>query len=555
MSKTDVSSGLELLVDAPAKTFCYLPPIGRVGAVQQCRELVPTKTRDEITRAEPFLENVPDFTQDFVPGAMAEGIVDELEPVQVHEEQTERRVVALGPRDLGLELALEIRVVAEPSEVVEVGHQLRLPELLSLHNQRLHQEIGLVEEVVERGGPQVDLPALGRGKPRLVQKKPLPVVLDFSRLQVQPKEAKDPVALTFVPGDVDGVHTVRRSRNTRELKMFQHSYLRVRGITHAGRLGGPAHQKLRICRVTTMIPERAQIDNRDGRLAAPAAIAYHLCMLPMLLLLLAQSPSEAGQEDAKTLIQRVIDGQERQQQAQRAFAFRERTVTKHLDGQGAVSKTESETFLVTPSTGGEYRRLAAKNGHPLSARDEAKEESKLDKHIEDQLRLSEHEREQKTRDKLEDRVKRYRSRLEEALEVYDFAPLADEVVDGESVRVFRFTPKPGYKGHSRSTKILARMEGTIWIDAERDQLAKLSLAFTKDLKFLGGVFGRISKGTQATIVATMRENMWVLDTADVSVNARFYFLKRYRRHITIAYDNYRKFHVETKETLTSKPTM
>ena len=31
-------------------------------------------------------------------------------------------------------------------------------------------------------------------------------------------------------------------------------------------------------------------------------------MLPMLLLLLAQSPSDAGQEEAKTLIQRVIDG-------------------------------------------------------------------------------------------------------------------------------------------------------------------------------------------------------------------------------------------------------
>ena len=276
-------------------------------------------------------------------------------------------------------------------------------------------------------------------------------------------------------------------------------------------------------------------------------------MLPVLLLLLAQASSETGREDAKTLIQRVIDGQQRQQQAQRAFAFRERTITRHLDRQGAISKTESETFLVTPSSGGEYRRLVARNGHPLSAKDDAKQERKLEKHIEEQLRLSEQEREQKTRDKLEDRVKRYRSRLEEAFEVYDFAPLADEVFDGESVRVFRFTPKPGYKGHSRSTKVLARMEGTVWIDAERNQLAKLSLVFTKDLKFLGGVFGRISKGTQATIVGTMRENLWMLDNADVSLNARFYFLKRYRRHITVAYDDYRKFHVETEELLASKP--
>ena len=273
----------------------------------------------------------------------------------------------------------------------------------------------------------------------------------------------------------------------------------------------------------------------------------------LLLLLLAQAPSEAGQENAKTLIQRVIDEQERQQRAQRAFAFRERTVTRHLDKRGAVSKTESETFLVTPSAGGEYRLLLARDGHLLSAADEAKQERKLEKHIEEQLRLSEHQREQRTREKIESRLKRYRSRLKEALEVYAFSPLADEILDGESVRVFRFTPKPEYEGHSRSTKFLARMEGTVWIDAERNQLAKLSLVFTRDLKFLGGVFGGVSKGTQATVIGAMRENLWMLDSADVALNARFYFLKRYRRHITVAYDDYRKFHVETEEALTSRP--
>ncbi|GMR23316.1 MAG: hypothetical protein BMS9Abin37_1734 [Acidobacteriota bacterium] len=276
-------------------------------------------------------------------------------------------------------------------------------------------------------------------------------------------------------------------------------------------------------------------------------------MLSMLLLLLTQDPSGTKREDAKTLIQSVIDGQEHQQRAQRAFAFREHTVTRHLDKQGEVSKTESETFLVTPSAGGEYRRLVARDGHSLSARDEAKQERKLEKHIEKQLRLSEQEREQKTRDKIEARVKRYRTRLKEALEVYDFDPLADEVLDGETVRVFRFTPKPGYKGHSRWTRVLARMEGAVWIDAERNQLAKLSLVFTRDLKFLGGVFGGVSKGTQVTVIGAMRENLWMLDSADVSLNARLYFLKRYRRHITVTYDDYRKFHVETEETLASKP--
>lgn len=277
-------------------------------------------------------------------------------------------------------------------------------------------------------------------------------------------------------------------------------------------------------------------------------------MLLALLALLTQAPADSTREDAATLIQRVIDEQDRQQLAQRAFAFRERTVTDHLDDDGTISRTESETFVVTPATGGEYRRLVAKDGRPLTPREEDKEQKKLDKHVEENLRLSEEERERKTREKLEDRIERYQTRLEEALEVYDFEPLPDEFLHGIPVRVFHFSPKPGYKGHSRPTKIFARMEGTIWIDPERNQLAKLSIAFTRDLTFLGGVFGRVSKGTRARVEGAMRDGLWMLDNVEVSLNARLYFLKRYRRRITVVYDDYRKYQVDTDEELSPLST-
>lgn len=265
-----------------------------------------------------------------------------------------------------------------------------------------------------------------------------------------------------------------------------------------------------------------------------------------------ESSSSAG-EDAITLIRRVIEAQESYQRAQRAFAFRERTVTRKLRKDTSVSSTESESYLVTPSPDGEYRRLISKDGAPLSARDEAKQRRELEKQIEEQLELSPEQREHKAQEKLDRRVERYRRRLEEALEVYRFEPLPDEALNGETLRVFRFTPKQGYEGHSRSTKILARMEGTIWIDAQRDQLAKLSLAFTNDLTFLGGVFGRVSAGTRAVVVGTLHENLWLLDDVDVELNARLYFLKRYRQHITIRYDDYRRFEVDTREVLSPLP--
>ena len=157
-------------------------------------------------------------------------------------------------------------------------------------------------------------------------------------------------------------------------------------------------------------------------------------------------------EDAETLLGRVVESQERQQKLTREYAFRETTVTRDLDSEGRIERAKSEVALVTPGPDGEYRRLEGKDGRPLSPEEEAKEERKFQEYLKEQLRLPAEERDRKTKDKLKRRVERFQERLREAIEVYDFEPLDDEVVQDVPLRVFRFSPKPGYEGHSRSTQ-------------------------------------------------------------------------------------------------------
>ena len=251
-------------------------------------------------------------------------------------------------------------------------------------------------------------------------------------------------------------------------------------------------------------------------------------------------------EDAETLLRRVIESQKRQQELTREYAFRETTVTRDLDSKGRVERTKSEVALVTPGPGGEYRRLVGKDDESLSPEEEAREERKFQKHLKEQLRLPAEERDKQTREKLKHRVERFQERLREAIEVFDFEPLSEEVVQDVPLRVFRFAPKPGYEGHSRATKILARMEGKVWIDPRRDQLAKLEIRFVKSLKFLGGIFGRVSEGSEATAEGWFDgEGVWLLDEVDVSLNARLYFLKSYRQRIEIDYHDYQRYRVAT----------
>ena len=267
-------------------------------------------------------------------------------------------------------------------------------------------------------------------------------------------------------------------------------------------------------------------------------------------------------DDAETLLRRVIESQKRQQELTREYAFRETTVTRDLDSHGRIKRTRSETALVTPAPGGEYRRLLAKDGEPLSPEEEAKEERKFQKYLKEQLRLSAEERERKTKYKLERRAERFQERLREAIEVFDFEPLEDEVIQDVPLRVFRFSPKPGYEGHSRATKIFARMEGNVWIDPLRDQLAKLQIRFVKNLKFLGGIFGRVSEGSEAFAEGWFDgdpdepdepdepdKGVWLLDEVAVSLDARLYFLKNYRQRIEIDYHDYQRYRVETEERI------
>jgi hypothetical protein len=270
-----------------------------------------------------------------------------------------------------------------------------------------------------------------------------------------------------------------------------------------------------------------------------------------MLLALAMGQAEP-REDAETLLRRVANNQEHNQELQRQYTYIETVVTEHLRKNGTASKRKEEAFQVTPAPGGEYRRLVARRGQPLTAKDEEKEERKFQEYLEKQLELSPAELEKK-QENLKKRLGRFDSRIKESLEVFQFTPLPDEELSGRRVRVFDLSPRPGYEPHSRATDLLSRVEGTIWIDPEHNQIAKLYLRFREDMKFIGGLFGRISKGTEAVAeLSHVEDELWLLHHVQVRLLGRFYFVKRYNRRLDFTYSDYRKFTVTTEEKVATQ---
>ncbi len=77
---------------------------------------------------------------------------------------------------------------------------------------------------------------------------------------------------------------------------------------------------------------------------------------------------------------------------QRDYTYLQREEDHELDGKGQVKSTETKTYEIMELYGGQVERLIAKNDKPLSQKDAAKEEAKIQKVINKRKNESEDDR-------------------------------------------------------------------------------------------------------------------------------------------------------------------
>lgn len=160
-------------------------------------------------------------------------------------------------------------------------------------------------------------------------------------------------------------------------------------------------------------------------------------MILPLTLLATLIPAPA-QEDARALLLRVVENQERNQELQRQYTYVETVRTEDSRKDGTARRREEETFEVTPAPGGEYRRLIARYGQPLTQNEVKKEEEKFQKYIEESLKLSPTELEDKNQN-LKRRVGRFESGSAKPWRSSSFPPypMRISVVGGSEFSSFR----------------------------------------------------------------------------------------------------------------------
>ena len=244
--------------------------------------------------------------------------------------------------------------------------------------------------------------------------------------------------------------------------------------------------------------------------------------------------------DPKEIVRRAMEMDQRNFELARNYTYQERRVIRMLDKHGKEKHQQIETFDWAILYGEPYSRLIKKDDKPLKAKDEKKEQEKVNNFIEKRKNETESER-KKRLDKQEKERREDRAFAKDVVNAYDFRLVGEEQVSGRNVYVIDATPRKGFHPTQPHADILAKLKGKLWIDENDYGWAKIQ-AETTDTISWGLFLVRIHKGSQITLEQTRVNNeIWLPSKLLVTGGARVALLMNADVDLESDYSKYKKF--------------
>jgi hypothetical protein len=229
----------------------------------------------------------------------------------------------------------------------------------------------------------------------------------------------------------------------------------------------------------------------------------------------------------------------------RNYTYIERQVENKLDGKGKSKSTEVKTYEILQINGDQVERLIEKNDKPLSQKDAAKEEERIQKIID--KRKNESEGEHRKREQREEKDREESRKFEnEVADAYNFKLVGTELVGGREAWVIDGEPRLGFVPHMKEGKFLSKFHGRVWIDKADLQLARMDVECLDTISF-GLFLARLHKGSRF-MLEQMRVNdeVWLPAYLTAKIDVRVALLKNFDVDLEQTFRDYKKFRTSTK---------
>lgn len=269
------------------------------------------------------------------------------------------------------------------------------------------------------------------------------------------------------------------------------------------------------------------------------------------------APPEAGRFDfpvtagralpeIPVLLQEVAENQERLEKLLDRYTFTESHAVREFDKTGAVREKPEETYEITFVRGRQVRRLVAREGKPLSAPDQAKEDRKLEKQV---LEIEKEAAEARSRGGQSTRGQRSIS-IGAGLKTSRMINPRWEQYQGRELVVFDFEPNLAYKPKDTAEKLMQKVAGTLWVDVADRQVARFEAKLLESYKVGGGLLASVKPGATFVVEQTrVNDEVWLPSQIEFQLDARALFVGVSMNRI-VRYSDYQRFGVESEEKIT-----
>jgi hypothetical protein len=157
------------------------------------------------------------------------------------------------------------------------------------------------------------------------------------------------------------------------------------------------------------------------------------------------------------------------------YTYNMKDTRTRMDSKGNVMQTTTNVYEVFPGVEAwqTQKRLLARNGIPLTAKELEKQDRDLEKNIDSQERKLK----KKTPREIEEARAREQREDDEVMQdifaMYDVRMLRRDVIDGHGAIVLSFTPKPGFKARTGDGRMWHRVAGEVWVSEADHELIRI----------------------------------------------------------------------------------
>lgn len=229
----------------------------------------------------------------------------------------------------------------------------------------------------------------------------------------------------------------------------------------------------------------------------------------------------------------------------RNYTYIERQVQNSVNGKGEIKSSEVKTFEVLEIYGEQVERLTEKNDKPLSPKDAAKEDEKIQKIIDKRKNESEGVRRKREEHEAKDREDS-RQFVTEVADAYNFKLIGTEQIGGRDAWVIDGEPRPGYVPHIKEGKFLSKFHGRVWVDKADLQLVKMDVECLDTISW-GLFLARFHKGSRLMLEQTrVNDEVWLPAHVTAKIDVRLGLVKNFDVDLEQSFRDYKKFGSSSK---------